>query len=458
MRASATLVLDIGKTNVKLLVLSKAGAILDVARMDNHSLDGPPYPHLDTERIWQWLLQSAAAFARGYAIDAIVPTTHGCTAGLVDGSGLVLPILDYEAEVPAAVTQAYAALMPSFAETQTPDLPGGQNLGRQLLWLQRDFARQFERARWILTYPQYWSWRLSGVAASEVSSIGCHGHLWNPQKRCYSSLAEDQGWVRLLPPLRPAWAALGPLLPEIARTTGLAPTCRVYNGIHDSNAAYALYLRGHPAPFCLVSTGTWVIMMSPRLPLAALDEARDTLSMVSVLGEPLPTARYMGGREFEILSAEAGAVRECSEADLRRVIEKRSFLLPAFAPGGPFMGRRGAVRGAPVVGSGEIIARATLYAALMTATSTRMLEIDGDLMVDGGFVNNTWYCRLLATLAGSGRCFVNHQTEGTAVGAGMLAVWDERDIAWPLNLSAVEKFADPGLAAYVEAWQRALAG
>ena len=122
------------------------------------------------------------------------------------------------------------------------------------------------------------------------------------------------------------------------------------------------------------------------------------------------------------------------------------------------MGRRGAVRGAPVVGSGEIIARATLYAALMTATSTRMLEIDGDLMVDGGFVNNTWYCRLLATLAGSGRCFVNHQTEGTAVGAGMLAVWDERDIAWPLNLSAVEKFADPGLAAYVEAWQRALAG
>ena len=73
-----------------------------------------------------------------------------------------------------------------------------------------------------------------------------------------------------------------------------------------------------------------------------------------------------------------------------------------------------------MAGSGEIIARATLYAALMTATSTGMLEIDGDLMVDGGFVNNIWYCRLLATLAGSERCFVNHQTEGTAVGAGMI--------------------------------------
>ena len=93
----------------------------------------------------------------------------------------------------------------------------------------------------------------------------------------------------------------------------------------------------------------------------------------------------------------------------------------------------------------------------MTATSARMLEMDGDLMIDGGFGNNKWYCRLLATLAGSERCFGNHQTEGTAVGAGMLAVWDEQDIAWPLNLSAVEKFADPGLAAYAEEWQRAVA-
>ena len=143
MTASATLVLDIGKTNVKLLALNKAGAILDVARMDNHSLDGPPYPHLDTERVWQWLLQSAAAFACGYAIDAIVPTTHGCTAGLVDASGLVLPILDYETEIPDDTAEAFAAIVPGFAETQSPHLPAGLNLGRQLFWLQRDFPQQF---------------------------------------------------------------------------------------------------------------------------------------------------------------------------------------------------------------------------------------------------------------------------------------------------------------------------
>ena len=121
------------------------------------------------------------------------------------------------------------------------------------------------------------------------------------------------------------------------------------------------------------------------------------------------------------------------------------------------MGRQGSARGRPVTSSGEIIARTTLYAALMTTTSMRILEMDGDLMIDGGFVNNTWYCRLLATLAGSKRCFVNHQTEGTAVGAGMLAVWEADGIEWPLDLTPVEKFEDPGLAKYVEEWRQAVA-
>ncbi len=452
----STLVLDVGKTNVKILVMSKAGAVLDTERLDNQSVDGPPYPHPDVERIWQWLLQTAGNFAKRYAIDAIVPTTHGCTAALVRDEELVLPILDYEVEAPDDAKAAYEAVAPTFAETQTPHLPGGQNLGRQLFWQERDFPEAFGQAQWILAYPQYWAWRLCGVAASEITSVGCHGHLWNPQERCFSTLVESQNWRRLIPPIKPAYEALGPIRPKIAQRTGLAPTCQVYNGIHDSNSAYSLYLRGHARLFSLVSTGTWVVMISPRLPLAKLNEHRDTLALVNLLGEPVPTGRYMGGREFEILTQDLGADKAFSEADLRSVIAKRSFLLPSFAPGGPFMGRLGSELGPALETSGEKLARATLYLALMTATSARMLEMDGDLMIDGGFVNNKWYCRLLATLVDCPRCFVNSHTEGTAVGAGMLASWGDDDVQWPLELTPVEPFDDEGLAAYVEQWRQAV--
>ena len=453
--SSATLVLDVGKTNVKLLAMAKDGEILAVERLENRSLEGPPYPHLDTERVWDWLLQAAARLSGRHTIDAVVPTTHGGTAALMSGDRLALPIVDYEAEPPQETAEAFAGVAPAFAETCCPTLPAGMNLGRQLFWLQRDFAEEFSRADRVLAYPQYWAWRLSGVSASELTSIGCHGHLWNPRKRCYSSLVQEQGWERLFPPVRPAHAVLGPIRPEIARRTGLPAHCRVHCGIHDSNAAYSLYLRGHSRPFSLVSTGTWVVMFSPRLSLDRLEEERDTLAFVDLTGRPVPAARYMGGREFETLTAGAES-RACTEADLRQVLARGSFLLPSFAPGGPFMGRAGTASGPEPQTDGEIVARATLYAALMTLTSLRLLEADGDLVIDGGFVNNELYCRLLASMAGCQRCFANHQTEGTAVGAGMLAVWEEETAQWPLSLARVEPFEDPALGQYAGRWNTLL--
>ena len=100
-------------------------------------------------------------------------------------------------------------------------------------------------------------------------------------------------------------------------------------------------MRGYAEPFNLLSTGTWVVLINPNLPIARLNEHRDTMALADLNGRPVPTGRFMGGREFEILSADVGATKEFSEADVRSVIAKRSFLLPSFAAGGPYMGQRG---------------------------------------------------------------------------------------------------------------------
>lgn len=448
-----TLVLDVGKTNVKLLVMSKAGEILDEARRENVSIDAAPYLHIDVDGIWAWMLETMAQFAKSHDINVIVPTTHGSTAALVAGRELLLPIADYEAAIPPEFVDAFKAVSPPFSETFSPDLPAGLNLGRQLFWLQNAHGDAFARAEWALTYPQYWSWMLSGVPASETTSLGCHSHLWNPLEDRFSSLVESQGWAGLFPPRKAAHDVLGPISKEVQQATGLSSDCQVLCGIHDGNAAFSLYLRGLERPFSLLSTGTWVVAMSPRLPLNKLNANRDTLAIVDINGNPLPVGRFMGGREFEILT-EGAESKDFTEQDLASVIAKRSFLLPSFAPAGPFMGRTGESRGPDPASSGEIVARATLYLALMTETSMRMLGMDGDLMIDGGFAGNTPYCRLLATLGDSEKCFVNHQTEGTAVGAGMLASWNDAETRWPLDPSPVAALDLPGLAEYTDQWRR----
>ena len=201
----AIAVLDIGKTNVKLALFAHGGALLWTRSLPNRVLPAPPYPHADVEAIEAFLID-ALREARGVApIGIIAPTTHGCAGALVDDAGLVLPVMDYEFIGVDEIEPFYAPLRPSFAETCSPPLSRGLNLGRQIAWQKQNFPDAFSRARFYLTYPQYWAWRLSGIAASEVD------HARRPQRSVESVAGraiEPRGGARHRSPAAAAAARL----------------------------------------------------------------------------------------------------------------------------------------------------------------------------------------------------------------------------------------------------------
>ena len=305
-------VIDIGKTNAKVVLVADDGTEIAERRRPNTVLPGPPYPHFDADGLWSFVLESLADFAP--RVGAVVPVTHGACAALVDEDGaLALPVLDYEHAGPDEARPTYAP--PPFSETGSPPLPGGLNLGAQLHWLEARHPQGFARARALLTWPQWWAFRLSGVMASEVTSLGCHTDLWDPLAGRPSTLAVERGWAALLPPLRGAAEILGPAAREVAAATGLGPRTPIHAGIHDSNASLLPYL--HEAPCGVLSTGTWVIAMALGGRRAALDPARDRLLNVAADGRPVPTARFMGGRRRDAAIA-AGEDESAVDARLAR--------------------------------------------------------------------------------------------------------------------------------------------
>ena len=323
---SNTAVLDIGKTNAKLVLVSEAGEEVAGRRMPNRVLPGPPYPHFDVEALWDFAVSSLRDLAP-QGIGAIVPVTHGACAALVDEDGaLALPVLDYEHPGPDAARATYAP--PPFAETGSPPLPGGLNLGAQLHWLAAAFPDGFARARHLLPWPQYWAWRLSGAMAAEVTSLGCHTDLWAPHDGAPSSLARARGWDALLPPLRRAGEVLGPVRPEVAAATGLDPATPVLCGIHDSNASLLPYLGTRCG---VLSTGTWVIAMALGTDAPALDPSQDMLLNVAADGTPVPSARFMGGRRYD----EALAAGEPAEEAAREAAGRSAEVLRAVGAAGP---------------------------------------------------------------------------------------------------------------------------
>ncbi|WP_047146626.1 FGGY-family carbohydrate kinase [Aquamicrobium sp. LC103] len=414
-------VIDIGKTNAKVVLVDlETLTEIDARRIANRPVSEAPYPHHDVERLWTFILDGLACFAREHKVDAISTTTHGATAALLcsDGS-LALPVLDYEHDGPDRLRGDYEARSADFEETGSPPLPQGLNLGAQLFWLERSFPEAFSETSSILTYPQYWGHRLTGVAASEVTSLGCHTDLWAPARSDYSSLVDRMGWRARFAPIRPARSALGPILPQLAATTGLDPETPVFCGIHDSNASLLPHLLTRPQPFSVVSTGTWVVSMAMGGENVQLDCKRDTLVNVSALGAPVPSARFMGGREYEMLTA--GLDEEWSERDVEAVLARGVAILPSVLRGcGPFPSIEASWTVETAM-PGERIVAASFYLAMMTATCLELIGARGDIVIEGPLASNTLFLRMLNAATRRPVVAQSSQATGASIGAALLA-------------------------------------
>ncbi len=448
-------VFDIGKTNMKVVVFDAAGKVVAERGRLNAPLAADakwPYLKLDTEGAWSFLIGALKELGARFSIEGVVTTTHGCAGVLMRRDGEALPPLDYEFDGFAAVDAAYDAARPPYDEARSPHLPRGLNLGRHIFYFEHHFPAQFKQASAFLTYPQYFAWRLGGAMASEATSLGAHTDLWRPKEGDLSSMVDELGWRRLFPPRRKAWDTLGTIKPEIAAATGLAPDVRIICGAHDSNASLVPHLLSRREPFTVISTGTWVIIMTVG-GTARLDPEADMLANVDVRGEPVPTARFMGGREFAVLAGDPPA--DADEADVTGVIASGAMALPAFSDqGGPFAARKGVIVGEAPATRQARAALATLYAALTTAHMLRRLEAPGDLIIEGGFARSPAFAAVLARLMAGRRVVIAPMSAGAAAGAAMLAHWGEPH---PLpRLETVRAWILPELEAYRDRWEWAL--
>lgn len=427
-------VVDIGKTHIKLLVLED-GQQQACFTSKNAPQDGL-YPHADTDGIWQWLCTTLSAYPRSGEIAALVVTTHGATAALINhnakdrNTALVMPIVDYEFDGVEECNGDYAGVRPDFSETLSPQLPAGLNLGRQLFWLEHKYAKAFASASLILMYPQYWAWRLGGEPASEVTSLGCHTDLWQPQGQDYSSLVDKCDWRKYFPPLRKAWDELGCVSEQVAGQTGLSTSCKLYAGIHDSNASLLRYLpadNDSDPSLNVISSGTWTIIMQTNRPVDNLKAARDTLANVDVFGRPVNCARFMGGREYEtICQLLGGDISMGAETEaIQQAIDERWMVTPDFSQGnGPFGHTKPAVLCPDKPPSPQAIA--TLYCALMIDQRLNDLNASGAVYVEGAFLKNPALCQLVAQLRPHQPVMLSGDNTGTVMGAAALMNFSNR--------------------------------
>jgi sugar (pentulose or hexulose) kinase len=394
----AIAIVDVGKTRSKVSLWSEEGTLLQALDRGNLSVERDGLAQLDVSGIAEWLTTALARMAGQAEIKAIVPVAHGAAAVLVDADAAVCA-LDYEEPPPPDIVAAYDRERDTFNLTLSPRLPGGLNLGVQLFWLEQLFPELWPSRGRVLLWPQYWAHVFSGGMVSEVTSLGCHSDLWRPYDHRHSDLALRRGWVEPLGPLAPAGEPIGRIAGALARATGLPRQCLVYCGLHDSNAALCdakgmAELAG--GPFSVVSTGTWFVCMSAgasRLP--TYDPTTDMLANVDVDGEPTPTARFMGGRDYELwMGADIGVSPQIDQLGAAR-------------------GTRGWRHSEPVLRA----TRASVELARRTDRALGLIAAEGPILIEGRFAQDPVFGACLAGLRPQQPVYRSDVADGVARGA-----------------------------------------
>ncbi|MCJ2183463.1 FGGY family carbohydrate kinase [Novosphingobium sp. 1949] len=465
-RAGTTIVVDIGKTLSKLTLWSRGGVLIDRQVRPNQVIEIDGIRRLDAEGIGAWIREGLARWA-DRAIETIVPVAHGAGFAALDGAGadahLLFPPLDYEQPIPEAVRAAYHAERDPFALTGSPALPDGLNLGTQVYWMAQQYPEAMARAT-LVPWAQYWAWFLSGAAVSEVTSLGCHSDLWAPEQGTFSPMAVRLGWATRFAPLARAADTVGTLRPDLAAQSGLSPEVRVLAGLHDSNAAL-LAARGLPEianhEATILSTGTWFIAMRlarEAFALADLPDGRDTLVNVDAYGQPVPSARFMGGREIEtVIQIDTRRIDIRPDQPLLMeavpaLLERRTMMMPSLTPGfGPYPSGRARWINAPVEWAGTWYARRAaicLYAAMVADTALDLIGAKDRLLIEGRFCDAEVFVRALAALRPDTEVYIAHAHNDVSFGALRLI---DPDLTADSQLRRVEPL-EGDLSGYRAAW------
>ena len=451
-------VVDVGATNSKIVLFDSTGKPLAERKMASRHGSGPPFLHLDPTPLIAFCARHLPELDAILPIDVIVPSAHGAAIACLAADGaLALPVMDYMAEPPADIVAAYRKVEPPFSEVFGPLLPMALTHGMQLFWQEEDFPEQFAKVRTILPWIQYVGYLLSGTAVIEVASMSCQSQLMDVRDNTFSSLARLRGWDKLFAPWAKAWEVTGPLKEQF-RGNGFRGKAEVLAGIHDSSANYLRYLAGGRQHFTLLSTGTWIIGFDTDTGITELDPERDTVTNTDVFGKPVACCRFMGGREFEILSRGASAEAASFKA-LADILTQESFALPSFTDtGGPMpgTGNKGLVKGPAPSNEEERSTLAALYCALMVDRSLAAVKSKGDIIVDGPFTKNPVFLAVLAALRPQQQVLASQLRDGTTQGAMVLALMSE-DGKLPelaLSLDRIEPRAPAMIANYAAKWRK----
>ena len=439
------IVLDIGKTNVKLtFVDSSNNKTIKFFKTKQKNIYRHGIKILNSNSIFEWALKKITYIERKHNLDKFVCTAHGTSIALISYDDKeLLACTDYEYKFDK-LFNSYKKIAPKFNESFSPFLENGLNIGQQIYYLYKKKQKLIKETKYILNYPQYIVWKLTSSFSSEISYVGCHTHLWDFKRNKLSSFVKKIKLEKKFPKIRKAWDTIG------QRKIGES-NLKIINGIHDSNASYLYFKNSDIKNFTLVSTGTWYIIFNQKTPLKNLNPTLDMLANIDVFGKPVPTMRFMGGREYDHLM---GVFKISNKT---RAIKNFSFhnylIYPSYASGGGFSINKINIGFYEGLNKGQIYYLICLYISFVINFCLNQMRSSNTIILDGPITKNITIMKILSSLRKKQIVLKNKREIGTTLGATNLFNIKKKN---KLQTVVIKKYQNQSLQAIYKNWEQSL--
>lgn len=439
------IVLDIGKTNVKLtFVDSFNNKTIKFFKTKQKNIYRHGIKILNSNSIFEWALKKITYIGRKHNLDKFVCTAHGTSIALISYDDKeLLACTDYEYKFDKLFNN-YKKIAPKFSESFSPFLENGLNIGQQIYYLYKRKQKLIKKTKYILNYPQYIVWKLTSSFSSEISYVGCHTHLWDFKRNKLSSFVKKIKLEKKFPQIRKAWDTIG--RKQIGESN-----LKIINGIHDSNASYLYFKNSDIKNFTLVSTGTWYIIFNQKTPLKSLNPSLDMLANIDVFGKPVPTMRFMGGREYDHLM---GVFKISNKT---RAIKNFSFhdylIYPSYASGGGFSINKINISFYERLNKGQIYYLICLYISFVINFCLNQMKSSNTIILDGPITKNITIMKILSSLRKKQIVLKNKREIGTTLGATNLFNIKKEN---KLQTVVIKKYQNQSIQAIYKNWEQNL--
>ena len=420
------LIFDIGKTNKKLLLFDEAyNMVHESIEQFQEIKDEDGFEGEDIIKLKEWMLSSFAEIMqnRAFEIKAVNFSGYGASFVLLDDNNKeITPLYNYLKPFNKGLQENFYATYGGEQElakvTASPVL-GNLNSGMQLYRIKNELPLKFESLKTALHLPQYLSFLFTQQLFSDITSIGCHTHLWNFNTKQYHDWVSQESILDKLAPIKKSDEVIEVAVPLVPQPL------KVGIGLHDSSAALVPYIHSFQAPYVLISTGTWCISLNPfnQSVLTEAELKQDCLCYISYTGNPIKASRLFAGNEHE-QQIKKLAEQFNQPADYYKTVEFNKVIYINLIESGTLLN----------MDSYEEAYHQLIFNIIQQqVASTNLILNNADvdqIFVDGGFSNNPVFMHLLAAAYPNKKVFAATLSQASSLGAAMAihAHWNTQPI------------------------------